>query len=363
MNASERISAAVRHEIPDRVPMHINASQWVVERLIKIMNVGRPKDLLKAMEIDVYDMRGIDLHSGTAPGYIGPEHPLLKPGSKWGGNIMSLWNIKEYERESAHGPVLEIEAPPLEKEGSETDWDQYNWPDPEWFDFSGIRSDLKEWKDFSIMASGGSVFQHASYLVGLDNQLTDLLLNPGRAEYILDKLCDFYLEYYRRLFEQAGDQIDVFAIADDFGTQESLLISPDVFDRYFAERIRRMADLAHSFDCCFLLHTCGNVEPLIPRFIDLGIDILDPIQPESMDPIKIKKEYGKEICLRGGISSQQVLAHGSTKDVEDEVRKKLDILMPGGGYIFSSGHPVLQVDIPTKNIIAMYHTAFEYGKY
>ena len=171
MNASDRINAAVRHETPDRVPMHLNASQWVVQRLM----------------------------------------------------------------------------------------DRYSWPDPEWFDFSGIRSDLTIWNNFSIMASGGSVFQHASYLV--------------------------------------------------------------------------------------------------------GVDILDPIQPESMDPANIKKLYGKDICLRGGISSQQVLAHGSSADVEYEVRKKLDDLMPGGGYIFSPGHPVLQVDIPTENIVTMYQTALKYGKY
>lgn len=363
MNASERIKATVRHQVPDRVPMHINASEWLVNRLIKHLSLSDPKQLLEYMNIDVYDMRGVDLHSGTAPGYVGPEHPILKPGKKWGGNIMALWNILEYQKNSVHGTVLEIQQPPLSANQSISEWEDYLWPDPDWFDFSEISSDLAEWTDFSIMASGGSVFQHASYLIGLDVQLMDLLTDPDRANYILDKIFDFYYEYYRRLFEEAGGLIDVFALADDFGTQNSLLISPDTFDEYFAKRIRKMADLAHQYDCFFLLHTCGNIEALIPRFIDLGVDILDPIQPESMDPGKIKKLYGKDICLRGGISSQQVLAHGSPKDVEIEVRQKLDDLMPGGGYIFSPGHPVLQVDIPTENIITMYQTAYKYGKY
>ena len=153
------------------------------------------------------------------------------------------------------------------------------------------------------------------------------------------------------------------AFADDFGTQSSLLISPEIFDKYFAQKIRKMADLAHQYGSFFLLHTCGNVEALIPRFIELGVDVLDPIQPESMDPARIKKLFGKEICLRGGISSQQVLAHGKPSDVELEVRKKLDVLMPGGGYILSPGHPVFQVDIPTENILTMYKTAYKYGKY
>ncbi|MCK5821952.1 MAG: hypothetical protein KAH17_08695 [Bacteroidales bacterium] len=363
MNASDRIKAAVQHQVSDRIPMHINASQWIVDRLLKHLALSDPKELLEYLHIDVYDMRGIDLHSGSAPRYIGPEHPILKPGKMWGGNIMALWNIMEYQKESVHGSVLEIQPPPLTANQSLSEWDDYQWPDPDWFDYSEISYDLDKWSDFSIMASGGSVFQHASYIIGLDVQLMDLLTDPDRANYILDKIFDFYYEYYRRLFEQAGNIIDVFALADDFGTQNSLLISPDTFDKYFAGRIRRMADLAHQYDSFFLLHTCGNIEPLIPRFIELGVDILDPVQPESMDPGKIKKLYGKDICLRGGISSQQVLAHGTPKDVETEVRRKLDDLMPGGGYIFSPGHPVLQVDIPTENIITMYQTAYKYGKY
>ena len=362
MNASERVRAVAEHRIPDRVPMHINASQWVVERLLKHAECSEPKDLLEYLNIDVYDTRGIDLHSGTAPSYVGPDHRILQEGKSWGGNIMALWNIREYQKTSLHGPVLEIEPPPLINLSID-DMALYPWPEPDWFDFSCLRSDLDKWKEFSIMASGGSVFQHASYLMGLDVQLVELLIDPKRSMFVLDKLLDFYYEYYKRVFAEAGGLIDVLALADDFGTQNSLLISPEIFDEYFAPRIRKMAELAHANDSFLLLHTCGNIEALIPRFIDLGVDILDPIQPESLDASEIKKKYGSNICLRGGISSQQVLAHGTPEDVEYEVRKKLDILMPGGGYILSPGHPVLQVDIPTENILTMYKTAFEYGKY
>lgn len=363
MTSSDRIRTVLRHKEPDRVPMHINASQWVVQHLLDHLRLNTSKELLEFLSIDVYDMRGIDLHSGTCPAFKGPEHSYLKPGKEWGGNIMALWGIQEYQKESAHGTVLEIEGPPLYNIENLTEWDNYAWPNPDWFDFSEILTDLEKWEGFSIMASGGSVFQHASYLRGLDKQLIDMMMFPEASDYLLDKLFDFYWEYYSRLFEHAGNKIDVLAFADDFGTQESLLISPGIFDSYFADRIKKMADLAHKYDSAFLLHTCGNVESLIPRFIDLGVDILDPIQPESMDAARIKKLFGKDICLRGGISSQQVLAHGTADDVVREVREKLDVLMPDGGYIFSPGHPVLQVDIPTENIIAMYQTAFEYGQY
>lgn len=351
------------HQEPDRVPMHINASKWVVEKLYDATNTNSQRGLLENLQIDVYDMRGIDLHHGTAPNYIGPQHLILEKGDSWGGNIMALWRIKEIEKDTPHGKVLETEFPPLQRYYMGKSWDRYPWPDPAWFDFSDLPVRLENWQGYSIMASGASVFQHASYLVGLDVQLVDMLMRPKRSDYLFDRLFNFYFEYYSRMFEVAGHMIDVFAIADDFGTQNSLLIRPELFDQYFSKRIKKLADLAHKHDIFFLLHSCGNVEPLIPKFIELGVDILDPIQPESMDPIRIKKEYGSEICLRGGISSQQVLAHGSTEDVEEEVKRKLDGLMPGGGYIFSPGHPVLQVDIPVENIVTMYKTAYHYGKY
>jgi uroporphyrinogen decarboxylase len=346
--------------------MHINASARVVERLLQHLGLSTVRELMEYLHIDVYDTRGMDLHSGTAPIYIGsgkgdkksPDHPLLKPGKSWGGNIMSLWNIREYEKDSIHGPVLEIENPLLTDPSDWEQWENYLWPSVSWFDYSEINADLLKWSEFSIMASGASVFQHGSYIRGLDAQLMDLLMAPDKAEYLLDKLFDFYFDYYSKLFASCGEQIDVFALADDFGTQNSLMISEALFDQYFASRIKKLADLAHKHDIFLLLHTCGNIEPLIPSFIDLGVDVLDPVQPESMDVVQIKKKYGKDICLRGGISSQKVLAHGSKEDVQQEVKEKLDILMPGGGYIFSPGHPVFQVDIPTENIVTMYETAW-----
>jgi uroporphyrinogen decarboxylase len=112
-----------------------------------------------------------------------------------------------------------------------------------------------------------------------------------------------------------------------------------------------------------LLHTCGDVELLVPRFIELGVDILDPIQPESMNPLEIKEKYGQQITLRGGISVQNVISRGSVDEVITETQRIIEALKPGGGYIFSPGHPVLQDDIPVENIIKMYETGFKNGIY
>lgn len=361
MHPGERIKITVSHREPDKVPAHMNASRWVVEKLKKELKVSSAKELLKALHIDVYDMRGIDLHTGTVPRYCGPHSPFF-PGN-WGGGIFSFWKMKEHENLTASGWTMDIDLPPLAKASSLEEMEEYTWPDVNWFDFGNLSAQLDDWSDFSIMATGGSVFQHATYIRGMDTLMMDMMLDPDAANFILDKVADFYREYFRRMFEAAGDRIDVFALADDLGMQNTLLIGPEMYDDYIAPRLKLMADLAHRYGIKLLLHTCGNIEPLIPRFIEAGVDILDPIQPESMDPLLIKKKYGSDICLRGGVSVQNVVSRGTVEEVRNETRRIVEGLKPGGGYIFSPGHPVLQDDIPVENILTMYETAYRYGFY
>jgi uroporphyrinogen decarboxylase len=332
-----------------------------VEKLKKELNAASAKELLKALHVDVYDTRGIDLHTGTVPLYTGPESEFFP--ANWGGGIFSFWNMREYENRTSAGWTLDIGPPPLSGTDNIHEMEKYPWPDVEWFSFNGFREKLAEWSDFSIMATGASVFQHATFIRGMDTLMMDMMTAPEQARFILGKVTDFYYEYYNRMFEAAGELIDVFALADDLGTQDSLLIGPELYDEYIAPGIRKMADLAHRNGIRLLLHSCGNVEMLIPRFINSGVDILDPIQPESMDPLAIKAEYGRKICLRGGVSVQNVVSRGSINEVVAETQRIVTALKQGGGYIFSPGHPVLQDDIPAGNIIAMYETAYLTGFY
>ena len=361
MTPSERLLMAVSHQQADKVPAHINATKWVVSKLKSTLGVTSDRQALEALHVDVYDMRGIDLHTGTAPKYIGPQNEFFS--LDWAGAINSFWSIREFENFTSNGWNFEMEPPTLASALTLEDVEKYPWPDIDWFDYSHLRNDLLKWQDFSVMATGGSVFQHATFVRGMDILMMDMMTDPVMANYILDKFCDFYYEYYRRMFEVAGDLIDVFALADDLGMQNTLLISPDLFEEYIAPRLKRMADLAHSYNIKLLLHTCGNVEMLIPRLIELGVDILDPIQPESMDPIAIKEKYGIQICLRGGISVQNIVSRGTVEETRDETKRIVESLKTGGGYILSPGHPVLQDDIPVENILAMYKTAYECGFY
>jgi uroporphyrinogen decarboxylase len=361
MNSKERVKKTLSHSEPDKVSMHLNATRWVVAKLKKALNVSSDKDLLKALDIDFYDMRGIDLHSGVAPHYIGPANEFFPTG--WKGAINSFWNIRENENNTISGWTMDMESPPLSDATDLNAIKNYSWPDNDWFDYSNIRNELETWKDFSLIATGASIFQHVTFVRGTDKLMIDMMISPEIANYLFDKFFDFYFEYFKRMFEEAGDLIDIFALADDFGMQNTLLISPEMFDEFIAPRLKKMADLAHHYKIKFLLHSCGNVETLIPRFIDLGVDILDPVQPECMDPLEIKKKYGKDICLRGGISVQNIISKGSMEEVRAESKRITEALKKGGGYIFAPGHPVLQDDVPVENIIAMYQAGNEFGVY
>lgn len=354
MNHKERVWQAISHQPVDRAPMHMNATKWVVNKLKKTFGVVSDKELLEKLHLDIYDMRGIDLHSGTAPLYIGPESKFFQ--NNWGGNIMSFWGIEEIEKSTTAGWLCEAGPPPLALAANLDELAQYNWPDVEWFDFSSLKSRLADWNDYAIMASGCSVFQHATYLRGMDILLMDMCMQPEMAHFVLKKISDFYYIYFEKMFQATGDMIDIFALADDFGMQNSLLISPEMFDEYVAPQLKRMSGLAHAYGKKLLLHSCGNIEILIPRLIELGVDILDPIQPECMNPLIIKEKYGHQICLRGGISVQNTLTLGTVDEVQTETKRIVEALNVDGGYILSPGHPVLQDDIPVENIIALYQS-------
>jgi uroporphyrinogen decarboxylase len=141
------------------------------------------------------------------------------------------------------------------------------------------------------------------------------------------------------------------------------LIGPDLFDRFVAPRLRRLVALAHGHGVAVMFHSCGAIVPLIDRLIDLGIDVLDPLQAaaKDMEPALLKQRFGARLCLHGGIDTQHLLPHGSPEDVRREVRRRSAILGAGGGYILAPCH-VLQTDVPTANVLAMYETGWENGR-
>lgn len=356
MTSKERVMTAVTLSRPDRVPMDFNANPATMKRLMEDLGAPSLRELLLQLHVDIVDIRGV-----VDPVYCGPIQEVRNLGD---GVREDYWGMRRKVMQTAMGPEDCYVDFPLADADSLEKIEAHVWPSVDWFDFEGFVDALEPWKDFAIMASGASVLQHPTLLCGMDKILTDMALDPELACGVFDKFTDFYVAYYDKMLIAAQGRIDLFRIGDDIGTQRGPLISPAMFGQFIAPRLKQLVDLAHSHDTKVMFHSCGSITAFIDALIEIGVDILDPIQVSAanMDPAQIKKEYGSRICLHGSIDTQYVLPQGSPGQVIDNVKRMIDILGSGGGFILAPCH-VLQTDVPSENVCAMYETGYEYGAY
>lgn len=353
MNSKERVLRAVNFAETDRTPMSLGTNGWVKKVLYKIYGFKNHKELLNYFHSDIVDLRDC-----CVPEFVGPGKSVkaLENGIRenhWG------WRTKIMD--TPRGDEEQFYEFLLKDAGSIEEMEKHNWPSPDWFDFSNFKAQLDSYSDLCVMASGGSVFQHPQFLRGMDTFLMDIMMFPDIAEYLMDKYTNFYLTYFDKMFSATKGSIDIFRVADDVAMQSALLISPEIFDQFVAPRLKKLIDLTHSYGLKFMLHSCGDVTPLIPHFIELGVDILDPIQvaAANMDLIKLHNQYGHKICLHGGIDTQQFLPNASPQEVRQNIRETLNLIDGKSGYILSTSH-VIEGDIPTDNISALFDEGFHY---
>ena len=183
----------------------------------------------------------------------------------------------------------------------------------------------------------------------------DLAVNSEIPEYIMDRLTEIYVENTRRVLDLAGDRLDMVYFYDDVASQEALLVSPRMWRKYIRPRHQKIIDVAKSYGIPVLYHCDGAVYPLIPELIEMGIDVLNPIQADAagMDPQNLKNEFGGKLSFHGGIDIIKTLPTGTVQDVRDEVRSRIEILGQDGGYVMASSHHI-QSDTPVENVLAMY---------
>ncbi len=353
MNSKERVLCAIARETPDRIPVDFSANAFVLERLKQELGVREHKELLEYFHSDMVDLRGV-----VDPVYCGP---IPKSTERADGVRENFWGMRTKLMETATGPEDSYCEFVLADCTTVDELEQHRWPSVDWFDFSDFSARLDAWSDYAVMASGASIWQHPSFLRSLDNLLMDLLDDEEMADYLLDRFTDFYVAYYDRMLTCAEGKIDILRIADDLAMQDRLMINPVQFDRYFALRLKKIIDMAHSHDVKIMFHSCGAVAPLIERLIALGIDLLDPLQVTAtgMDPRNLKAQFGDRLCLHGGIDTQFLLPTGTPDQVAQNVEEMIQIMGPEG-YIVCPSH-VLQTDVPTANILALYETAHKAG--
>ena len=202
-----------------------------------------------------------------------------------------------------------------------------------------------------------------TFLRGLERAYKDLIVNRELVEHCLDKIFDIAYEHTCRIYEQIPGQVTLSYVAEDFGSQEGLLFSPQIIREVFMPRMKRMADLVHSAGAFVFTHSDGAIREIIPDLIEMGADVLNPIQwrCRGMERAGLKRDFGDRLVLHGGVDNQQTLAFGSVEEVRAEVAENIRILGAGGGYILAPCHNIQAIS-PPENVVAMYEAGYEMGR-
>jgi len=377
MTSRERVNAAISHEEPDRVPLDIGggtSSSIAVEGYEKLkqqMGVNSETKLLsKVFRIArIAPSISQQLRTDCLP-------LVIKPPSNWNppesepGTFIDIWGIK-WKQIYYHSDCFYYEAVTHPLALAEIDdLDQYPWPDPLDTGFTrGLKEDASEMHEdteLAIVADGGfKSFWELGYLLrGYDRLLMDVMIQPEFVWALLSKLLEINLAGTGKFLDAVGKYIQVFRTADDMATQSGLLISPAAYRALIKPIYKRYYDFVKSkTDAKIFYHSCGNVVDLLDDLIEIGLDILNPVQVSAMgDTSELKARFGDKLVFWGAVDTQHVLPKGSTREVEEEVKRRIRDLAPGGGYVAAPVHN-LQPDVPPQNIIAMAKAVHRFGKY
>ena len=382
----QRVLEAISHREPDRVPFALGCSletaitHQAYDRWIRLLGLEEepdgtlynmfvegigfkqiPENVLRHLKVDT---RGFLLQQPSEP-----QPEITMEGTTL--VFVDEWGIKYGKPETSL--YMDPLGHPLKGELTEERLDGFKWPDPlEAGRFAGVAEEARRLRETGcavIMSTYGlGQWDHAHMLCGMEQALMNLVLRPGEMEKLLHKIHEVHMGFWEKGLEVVGENIDIAMHSDDLGMQNSPMMSPDMYRRFLkplhAEMIRMIKKKAKG-DVKFLLHSCGSVRMLIPDFIEVGVDILNPVQVSAanMETRGLKKDFGKDICFcGGGVDTQEILPRGTPGQVRDEVKRRLDDLAPGGGYIFAAVHNI-QADVPPENLQAMYETLREYGRY
>jgi uroporphyrinogen decarboxylase len=356
MTSRERVLTALRHEEPDRVPIQVDFTPEAAQKMAESLR-------LQDATVEAYSGKASEL-----PLLLG--HDLLVA---WHGIATSYylhpdreeytceWGIKWRWVDIPGGRYTEMIEPPL---ADEKRLSSYKVPDArEGWRYDAVRDLVhRHGKTHAIVgAMPCTTFEACWYLRGMSRFLIDLVEGEDFADELLDKVVQFQLDTGLAL---AAAGVDIIWMGDDFGTQDSLILSPDIWRRYFKPRYAQLiaAFKERKPDVKIAYHSDGNIETLLPEFIEVGVDIFNAVQPLALDQGRLKKRFGNRLSYWGGVDIQNVLPRGTPDEVEQEVMKRVRTLGPGGGYILGPSHNI-QPDVPLQNILAFYNAAKQHGRY
>ncbi len=214
-----------------------------------------------------------------------------------------------------------------------------------------------------MIVIGCNLFEWGTFLRRMDNFLMDLVTEPRNVEALLDALMERHLAALQQTCEAVGDVADIIRFGDDLGGTAGPLMSPNTYRQFFKPRHRMLCEYVHrNTGMKTFLHSCGSIRGLLPDLIEAGFDIINPVQTtcRGMEPEGLKRDFGRDICFwGGGCDTKQVLPCGSPQEVKEHVKRRLEIFMPGGGFVFNTVHNILP-EVPPQNVVAMFEAVEEF---
>ncbi|HNS31538.1 MAG TPA: uroporphyrinogen decarboxylase family protein [bacterium] len=382
MNGRDRILTALQHKEPDRVPFDMGSSFVTGITKNAYLNLARymgidagetvfcdtvqqlcepGERILRQLEVDT---RGLVPH-------VGRKNPDIEAVLGKGKTFTDEWGIKWTMPKD--GLYFDLTGSPLSGDITEKDVENFPWPDstlPSLFENLDEKAQRYYQEGYAVMLEsfGSGIFEMSCRIRGYEQFYMDLAMNPSIACAIMDKFLEMKIKFYKAAAEKMGQYIQFVREGDDMGSQESLLISRKMYSDYLKPRHKTLFDAQKKiFSRPFytFFHSDGAIYELIPDFIEIGADILNPVQvtDKGVTLERLKKEFGRELSFwGGGIDTQHVLPAASPAKVKEDVKKRIEALAPGGGFVFNTIHNI-QDDVPPENIAAMHEALMEYGKY
>lgn len=337
MNSIERVYAAIRHQPVDRLPRFSWIGRGAGDNLRKAL--GSQAD-------DIDELIGNDVKQT----WLSINGEMDRPCEE-GESFVDEWGIR-WHRDGYYNAVISHPLADLEEEEILA----YPFPDPdkpERYEYLQELIDKYGKEKFIGADVSGSMFEPAFHLRGMDNLMVDMATEDPVADIILDRLCDFTTKVACRATRMGVNWI---WLGDDMGSQQSMLISPDMWRKYFKPRMKKIIDAVHEIDpdMPIAYHSCGSIYPIIGELAEIGINVLNPLQESAkgMDHAKIVEEFGDKLTFMCGLDTQTFLRHASPEEVKQTMLEKCKILSAKGGYIVSACHTIQQ-DVPVENILAM----------
>ena len=386
MTSYERVKATLEHREPDRVPFDLGGTVLTgMNRhcYVRLRDyLGLPKREIRILDV-MQQLARIDEDMAeylkTDVGCVDPSppssSPLAKPPALEGEyyTMTDEWGI-QWKMPAQGGHYYDMADQPLKHAETPADLDTFPWPDPsDPARFAGLKkaadSYVNEQKKAYILGRQyAGIWETALWMSGFEKFFMDMLANETFAHALMDTITELKMQYWSNALDAVGDNVLIMSEADDLATQNSLLCSVDLYRKLVHPYHKKLFDFIKGKarnKVYVFYHTCGAVKPLIPLLIEEGVDILNPVQvkADDMDTRELKREFGREITFwGGGVDTQHVLPFGSPQEVRDEVKRRIDDLAPGGGFVFAAVHNV-QSDVPPENYMAMWETMREYGLY